>query len=74
VFSFYITDISFNYIQVIFNSQNEFYELLTEMKARSIYDTGVEVRPDDRVLTLSTCANNPQNERFVLNARLIRDD
>ena len=74
IFSFYITCINFFYIQVIFQSDEEFYGLLAEMKARSMHDSGVEVGRGDRVLTLSTCVGNPENERFVVNARLIRDD
>ena len=74
IFSFYITCINFFYIQVYFDSDEEFYELLEEMKARSMHDSGVEVGRGDRVLTLSTCVGNPENERFVVNARLIRDN
>ncbi len=71
VFSFYKTDISFNYIKVFFSSQSEFSNLLNEMKNRSAYDTGVVVSPKDRVLTLSTCSNQESNTRYVLNARLV---
>jgi len=74
IFSFYITCINFFYIQVIFQSDEEFYGLLAEMKSRSMHDSGVEVGRGDRVLTLSTCVGNPENERFVVNARLIRDE
>ena len=74
IFSFYRTGIDFFYIQVFFDSYEEFYELLAEMKARSMHDSGIEVGPGDRVLTLSTCVNNPANERYVINARLIRND
>jgi sortase B len=71
IFSFYRTDITFPYIQVVFPSEDDFYELLAEMKARSMYDTGVDVGPGDRVLTLSTCVGNREEERYVLNARLV---
>ena len=74
IFSFYITCINFFYIQVYFDSDEDFYDLLAEMKARSMHDSGVEVGRGDRVLTLSTCVGNPENERFVVNARLIRDE
>ncbi|MDR1541492.1 MAG: class B sortase [Clostridiales bacterium] len=74
IFSFYRTDIYFRYIQVLFPSVEDFFSLATEMKARSAYDTGVELRPGDRVLTLSTCTNESEETRFVVNARLMKED
>ena len=71
IFSCYITSTDFYYIQVIFPSEEDFGELVAEMKARSIYDTGVEVTAQDRVLTLSTCSDGPRDERFVINAKLV---
>ena len=69
VFSFYKTDISFPYIQVVFPSEDAFFSLASEMKARSMYDTGVDIKPGDHILTLSTCTNEAEDTRFVLNAR-----
>jgi len=75
VFSFYRTPISFYYIQVFFHTHDDFVKLLMEMKSRSMYDTGVDVFPDDRVLILSTCVGgNDRNERYVLNARLVNEE
>ncbi|MCL2409803.1 MAG: class B sortase [Oscillospiraceae bacterium] len=72
IFSFYRTNIDFFYIQVHFDSDGDFYELLAEMAARSMHESGIEVGKGDRVLTLSTCTNNARDERFVVNARLIQ--
>ena len=69
IFSFYRAETSFPYIQVYFSSEQEFMSLVKEMKARSMYDTGVEVKPGDHILTLSTCTNDSSDTRFVLNAR-----
>ena len=73
IFSFYRTNIDFFYIQVYFDSDEEFYELLAEMAARSMHESGIEVGAGDRVLTLSTCTNVDRDERFVVNARLIQE-
>jgi len=73
IFAFYQTDISFNYIQIIFSSQSAFGELVAEMKSRSWHDASVEVTASDRILTLSTCSGaGATNYRYVLNARLIQ--
>ena len=75
IFSFYSTLVDlneFNYIQVFFESHDDFVNLLTEMKSKSMYDTGVEIYPDDRVLVLSTCVGGAAtDERYVVNARLV---
>ncbi len=73
IFSFYKTDTDFYYIQAIFRDYNEFFRLAKEMKSRSMYDTGVELKYGDRVLTLSTCTGESgKDTRFVVNARLIK--
>ena len=74
VFSFYKVDISFPYIQVFFPSEDDFYALASEMKARSLYNTGVEIKPSDHILTLSTCTNEAEDTRYVLNARRLSPD
>jgi len=73
VFSFYKADTSFNYIQVIFPAQEDYGSMLSEMEARSLYDTGVEVTSDDRILTLSTCVGGNEDERYVLHAKLLNN-
>ena len=71
VFACYETHKSFYYIQVDFEDNDEFYQLASEMKSRSAVETGVEISPEDRVLTLSTCTNRDPDTRIVVNARLI---
>ena len=39
---------------------------------RSLYDTGVDVLPSDKILTLSTCSHEFEDARFVVVARLVR--
>ena len=73
IFSFYRANLDFYYIQVIFRSDEEFFELAKQMKGFSMYDTGVDITIDDRVLTLSTCTNETSDTRFVLNAKLITE-
>jgi len=72
VFSFYKTDTNFNYIQVFFPDKYHFYELAKVMKEKSMYNTGVEITANDRILTLSTCTNETDDTRFVLHAKLIQ--
>jgi len=74
VFSFYKTDVNFDYIRVYYPNDDFFYYMAMAMKQKSMYDTGVEIQKGDRILTLSTCTNETDNSRFALHAKLIVND
>ena len=71
IFAFYDTHISFDYIRVHFANDDDFMRLVNEMKRRCIHNLGVEVGPNDRILTLSTCTNVHMDTRLVINAKLV---
>ena len=68
----------FNYIYP-FMTESSFAEFIDEVAKRSLYDTGVEVLPTDKILTLSTCTRDmditskQENARCVGMARLVRE-
>ena len=49
----------------------EFEEFYTNIKALSIYDTGVEAEFGDTFLTCSTCAYHVEDGRFVVVAKRV---
>lgn len=55
-----------------FSPSDEYTAFLRGMLDRALYDTGVEIRAGDRVLTLSTCSDNGE-KRFVVHAKEITD-
>lgn len=63
VFRYYFTQLS---------TQDRFAAYLNELSQRSLYDTGIDVLPTDKLLTLSTCSHEFEDARFVVVARLIR--
>jgi sortase B len=71
VFSVYITEADYNYRQTSFSGDDEFYDYVTRLKDRSLYDTGVELSPDDTILTLSTCIYTFDDARLAVHARKI---
>lgn len=77
VFSVAYTELSINFFYNSPNPSAENYQkLLTEWKARTMYNFDVDVAPTDRILTLSTCTrqyNMGGEQRFVVVARLLRD-
>ncbi|MBQ7295045.1 MAG: class B sortase [Clostridia bacterium] len=63
VFPYYFTSLS---------SYERYAAYLNELSQRSLYDTGVDVVPTDKILTLSTCSHEFEDARFVVVARLVR--
>lgn len=72
IFSVYITDVDFYYIQTDFHDEETYNDFLKQIKEKSLYDTGVEVNKDDRILTLSTCTYEFNNARFAVHAKLVK--
>ena len=70
VFSVYRIPKTNDYITVNFNNDSQFQEFANMVKSRSTYDFQVEVNPDDKILTLSTCIGT--DDRAVLHAKLVK--
>ena len=62
----------FNYTFTKMQSDEEFMTYIRFVKERSLYDTGIDILPSDKILTLSTCTHDFDNARFVVIARLVR--
>lgn len=63
----------FNYIFTNLSSDDKFKEYISEIDQRKLYSTGVDIRPDDKILTLSTCNYDWNEQRLVVVARLVRE-
>lgn len=72
IFSIYTIPTTNDYLDVTFPSVGAYQEYIDLVKGRSIYDFNVEVTPDDKLLTLSTCANG-NDKRLVVHAKLIKE-
>lgn len=71
IFSVTIRDGVDEYDIVDFENDEEYQSYLDEIVSKSIYDTGVNVTTDDRILTLSTCSYEFDNARLVIHAKLV---
>lgn len=69
---FYKSDVCFKYYK-FFNAstEEEFNDFYDNVKTMSYYDTGVEAKLGDHLLTLSTCSYHVENGRFVVVAKEI---
>ena len=70
VFSTYSIKPENYYINTEFINDTEFDDFVKKLKARSIYDYGIEVSNNDKILTLSSCISNG-TKSVVLHAKLI---
>lgn len=68
VFSVYQLPNTNDYIQTDFQNESEYINFLEKLKNRSFFDFQTEISVQDRIITLSTCAND--REKIVLHAKL----
>ena len=62
----------FNYIFTNVRSDSDFEEYIEQLDQRKLYTTGVDIKPSDKILTLSTCSYEFHNARLVVVARMVR--
>lgn len=69
VFSIYTIEPEVYYLKTNFKSE-PYEKFLNTIKGRSVYDFGIDVSTDDKVLTLSTC-DNTGTKRVAVHAKMI---
>lgn len=72
IFATYSTSTDFYYIDTTFRNIDEYGVYLQSLKAKSEYDTQVEVAKEDTILTLSTCVYDIVDGRYVVHAKLVK--
>jgi len=56
IFSVYVEYEDFDYYNLDFKNNTEWYKHITKLKNKSFYDTGVEISEDDEIIILQTCS------------------
>lgn len=72
IFSIYTIPTTNDYLDITFPTTDAYQAYIDLVKGRSIYDFNIEVTTDDKILTLSTCANG-NDKRLVIHAKLIKE-
>ena len=70
VFSVYQIEAEDYYITTNFNNDEEFLKFANTLKSRSKYNFDVDIKEEDSILTLSTCANNNKYRVIVHSVRV----
>ena len=74
IFSVYVTSTDFYYIVNTFkNNVGLKQRFIDEVCARSLLECDVDVTPEDKIITLSTCDYTIKDGRFAVHARLLRE-
>lgn len=70
IFSVYVETSDWSYMNLKFNSNNDWYSHILKLKNNSLYDTGVDIEEDDEILILQTCSYNQNykdyNKKYLL--------
>lgn len=69
LFSIYTVEPETYYLKTNFKTYS-FEEFINTLKSRSVYNFGIDVTPDDKILTLSTC-DNTGTKRVAVHAKMI---
>ncbi len=70
IFSIYVIPTTSDYIVTEFSNDETFLNFLNFIKNRSIYDFGMDLTSEDKILTLSTCYSS--KEKLVIHAKLVK--
>ena len=68
IFSIYKIRVTTDYIKTLFVNNQEKLKFYNMLKNRSIYNFNIELTDKDKILTLSTCAD--EENRYVIHAVL----
>ena len=72
VFSAYVSDTDFYFIDTTFENDLKWCSFLDTIQAKSMYETDVVLNADDVILTLVTCYYRLDDARLVIHARLVK--
>lgn len=72
IFSAYVTTSSSDAYKMRFQSSSDYADWLREIADRSDFSTDIRLLTNDRIVTLSTCAYDFANARYVVHGMLVK--
>lgn len=64
IFSVYVETNDFTYMNINFDSKEDWYSHIVTLKNKSLYKTNIELNKDDDILILQTCSKNPNYQKY----------
>ncbi len=65
-----VEDGAYTFAKCSFDSSEEFFDYVADLKSRSTFQSSVEVQEDDRLVSLCTCTYEFSNARYVVVGKL----
>ena len=72
IFAGYITPYDSDTYAISFADDNEFLAYVEKMRSQSDFETDVEITPNDKLITLTTCTYEFENARYVIQGKLVK--
>ncbi len=70
IFAIYTIDVTDDYLITDFKSRSSFFNYINDAKSKSIMPSSLQIKEDDKILTLSTCYLDSKH-RLIVHAKLI---
>ena len=64
IFSVYVEPTDYSYMNINFNSDEEYLEHLNKLKNKSMYNTGIDISKDDEILIFQTCSTHKDYQNY----------
>ncbi|WP_338631205.1 class B sortase [Clostridium baratii] len=72
IFSSYISNAEYIDLKINFENDNEYLKYIDDIKKRSIFHRDMNIKSNDRIITLSTCSYEKDDARMIIHGRLKR--
>ncbi len=70
IFSSYISNAKDVDLNINFKSEDEYLKYIDSIKKKSIFHRDIDIKSDDRIITLSTCSYEEDNNRMIIHGIL----
>ena len=72
IFSSYISNAKDLDLKINFKSEDGYLKYIDSIKKKSIFHRDIDIKSDDRIITLSTCSYEEDDNRMIIHGRLER--
>ncbi|CUP48123.1 sortase B [Clostridium baratii] len=73
IFSSYISNAKDVDLKINFKSEDEYLKYIDDIKKKSIFHRDIDIKSDDRIITLSTCSYEKDDARMIIHGKLKKE-
>lgn len=72
IFASYLIDANVDELKISFSSNEDFLNYIKKIKEKSLYNRNLNIKNDDKIITLSTCSYETKSTRIAVCGKLIK--